>query len=85
MLDAWREALPDRVIVAGAATLDMARAARAGGADALLAFPRAADPVGWHAALGGELPVIAFYLYEAAGGRGLRRRHAARDSRRCRR
>src|SRR5207253_1514699 len=25
-------------------------------------------PVGYHAALGRELPVIAFYLYEAAGG-----------------
>jgi 4-hydroxy-tetrahydrodipicolinate synthase len=46
----------------------MAREARAAGADALLAFPRAEDPGGWHAALGAELPVIAFYLYEAAGG-----------------
>jgi len=68
VLDTWRAALPDRVLVAGAATLEAARAARAGGADALLAFPRAADPVGWHAALSAELPVIAFYLYEAAGG-----------------
>jgi 4-hydroxy-tetrahydrodipicolinate synthase len=68
VLDVWRDSLPDRAIVAGAATLDMARAARAGGADALLAFPRVVDPVGWHAALGAELPVIAFYLYEAAGG-----------------
>lgn len=68
VLDAWRAALPGRVLVAGAATLEAARAARAGGADALLAFPRAADPVGWHAALSAELPVIAFYLYEAAGG-----------------
>jgi 4-hydroxy-tetrahydrodipicolinate synthase len=56
------------VVVAGASTPAMAREARAGGADALLAFPRAADPVGWHAALSAELPVIAFYLYEAAGG-----------------
>jgi 4-hydroxy-tetrahydrodipicolinate synthase len=68
VLDTWRAALPDRVIVAGAATLETAQAARAGGADALLAFPRAVDPVGWHAALSAELPVIAFYLYEAAGG-----------------
>ena len=68
VLEVWRHALPDRVIVAGANTLEMARAARAGGADALLAFPRAADPVAWHEALGAELPVIAFYLYEAAGG-----------------
>ena len=68
VLDVWRAALPDRVIVAGATTLEMAREARAGGADALLAFPSADDPVGWHAALSAELPVIAFYLYEAAGG-----------------
>src|SRR5438445_471832 len=46
----------------------MARDAKAGGADALLAFPRAEDPVAYHQALGRELPVIAFYLYEAAGG-----------------
>lgn len=68
VLDVWRAALPDRVVVAGASTPEMAREARAGGADALLAFPRAADPVGWHAALSEELPVIAFYLYGAAGG-----------------
>lgn len=68
VLDLWRAALPDRVVVAGASTPEMAREARAGGADALLAFPRAADPVEWHAALSAELPVIAFYLYEAAGG-----------------
>jgi 4-hydroxy-tetrahydrodipicolinate synthase len=68
VLATWRDALPGRVIVAGANSLAMARAARAGGADALLAFPRAEDPIEWHAALGAELPVIAFYLYEAAGG-----------------
>ena len=68
VLESWRMALPDRVLVAGAASVEMAREARAGGADALLAFPRAADPPGWHAALAEQLPVIAFYLYEAAGG-----------------
>jgi 4-hydroxy-tetrahydrodipicolinate synthase len=68
VLETWRASLPDRVIVAGASSLAVARSARAGGADALLAFPRAADPVGWHVALAAELPVIAFYLYEAAGG-----------------
>ena len=68
VLDSWRTALPNRLVVAGANSLEMARAAKAGGADALLAFPRAEDPVGWHATLGAELPVIAFYLYEAAGG-----------------
>ena len=68
VLDSWRTALPNRLVVAGANSLEMARAAKAGGADALLAFPRAEDSVGWHATLGAELPVIAFYLYEAAGG-----------------
>src|SRR2546426_3622626 len=41
---------------------------KAGGADLLLAFPQRDDVVGYHEALGRELPVIAFYLYEAAGG-----------------
>jgi 4-hydroxy-tetrahydrodipicolinate synthase len=68
VLRAWRAALPASVIVAGAASVAMAAEARAGGADALLAFPRAEDPVGYHEALGRELPVIVFYLYEAAGG-----------------
>jgi len=68
VLTTWRSALPLSVIVAGASDLEMARDAKAGGADALLAFPRAEDPVAYHQALGRELPVIAFYLYEAAGG-----------------
>ena len=68
VLAAWRAALPMSQIVAGATSLDMAVEAKAGGANALLAFPRADDPVGYHEALGRELPVIAFYLYEAAGG-----------------
>lgn len=68
VLAAWRSALPGRVVVAGTTSAGMAREARTGGADALLAFPRAVDPVGWHAELARELPVIAFYLYEAAGG-----------------
>ena len=68
VLRAWRAALPASVIVAGAASVAMAAEARAGGADALLAFPRAEDPVGYHETLGRELPVIVFYLYEAAGG-----------------
>ena len=55
-------------IVAGATSLEMAAEAKAGGANALLAFPRADDPVAYHEALGRELPVIAFYLYEAGGG-----------------
>lgn len=68
VLEIWREALPDRVIVAGARDITMAIEARRGRADALLAFPERNDPVGHHRRLGRELPVIAFYLYEAAGG-----------------
>ena len=68
VLAAWRAALPGKVIVAGAQSVAMAREAKAGGADALLAFPRVDDPVRYHAALSEVLPVIAFYLYEAAGG-----------------
>jgi 4-hydroxy-tetrahydrodipicolinate synthase len=68
VLDTWREALPDRVIVAGARDIGMAIEARRGKADALLAFPQASDPIGYHLRLSRELPVIAFYLYEAAGG-----------------
>jgi 4-hydroxy-tetrahydrodipicolinate synthase len=68
VLETWREALPDRVVVAGARDITMAIEARRGRADALLAFPERQDPVGYHRRLGRELPVIAFYLYEAAGG-----------------
>jgi 4-hydroxy-tetrahydrodipicolinate synthase len=68
VLASWRGAMPGRVIVAGAGSVEMAREARRGGADALLAFPVHEDPVGYHRALGSELPVILFDLYEAAGG-----------------
>jgi 4-hydroxy-tetrahydrodipicolinate synthase len=68
VLECWREALPGRVVVAGARDITMAIEARRGRADALLAFPQRSDPVGYHRRLGRELPVIAFYLYEAAGG-----------------
>ncbi|MGI9040951.1 MAG: dihydrodipicolinate synthase family protein [Gemmatimonadales bacterium] len=68
VLDAWRDALPDRVVVAGARDIGMAIEARRGRADAILAFPERTDPVGHHRRLSRELPVIAFYLYEAAGG-----------------
>jgi len=68
VLAAWRAALPMNAIVAGATSVAMAAEAKAGGADAILAFPRGQDPVSYHEALGRELPVIAFYLYEAAGG-----------------
>ncbi|MGH7530035.1 MAG: dihydrodipicolinate synthase family protein, partial [Gemmatimonadales bacterium] len=68
VLATWRAALSEAVIVAGASDVAMARAAKAGGADAVLAFPRREDAVSHHAALARELPVIAFCLYEAAGG-----------------
>lgn len=68
VLDAWRDALPDRIVVAGARDIGMAIEARRGKADAILAFPERTDPVGHHRRLSRELPVIAFYLYEAAGG-----------------
>src|SRR4051812_5636228 len=68
VLDTWREALGDKLVVAGARDITMAIEARRGKADALLAFPQASDAVTYHRRLGRELPVIAFYLYEAAGG-----------------
>jgi 4-hydroxy-tetrahydrodipicolinate synthase len=68
VLDAWREAMPDRVVVAGARDIGTAIEARRGKADALLAFPQANDPLSYHQRLSRELPVIAFYLYQAAGG-----------------
>lgn len=68
VLESWREALPDRVIVAGARDITTAIEARRGHADALLAFPQKADTVAYHDRLSRELPVIAFLLYEAAGG-----------------
>ncbi|HET9707045.1 MAG TPA: hypothetical protein VFP39_01945, partial [Gemmatimonadales bacterium] len=60
VLQTWRAALPNRLVIAGASSIEMAKQAKAGGADALLAFPQAKDPAGWHQALGAELPVIAF-------------------------
>ena len=69
VLAAWRAALPDRVLVAGAWNVASASEARELGADAVLAFaPATQDPVAYHAELARELPVIAFYLYQAAGG-----------------
>ena len=68
VLEAWREALPDRLVIAGARDITMAIEARRGRADALLALPERNDPVSHHRRLSRELPVIAFYLYEAAGG-----------------
>src|SRR5213083_648782 len=68
VLEEWRAALPDKTIIAGANGPTMAREARRGRADALLAFPPHDNPVVFHDELSEELPVIAFYLYAAAGG-----------------
>lgn len=68
VLRTWRSALADKAIIAGANCVAMAREAKQGGADALLAFPSRGDPVRYHAELARELPVVAFYLYQAAGG-----------------
>ena len=68
VLEEWRAALPEKVIVAGANGPTMARDAKRGGADTLLAFPTPENAIVYHDELSQELPVIAFYLYEAAGG-----------------
>lgn len=68
VLDAWREAMPDRIIVAGVHDLTTAIEARRGRADAMLVYPERHDPVAHHARLSRELPVILFYLYAEAGG-----------------
>lgn len=88
----WRDALPDKPLIAGvgpvgrqldpaaasAATLEMATAAAHHGADAVLVYPpswlrhhesRDRLVVEHHARVAElGLPVILFYLYEAAGG-----------------
>ena len=87
VMQQWREALPDKPLLAGVgsrgkdpghATLAMASAAAEYGADALLVYPptwlkdeehRDSLIVEHHervAELG--LPIVLFYLYEAAGG-----------------
>ena len=68
VLEHWRGALAGKVVIAGANELSMAREAKRGGADALLAFPSRENAVVYHDELSQELPVIAFYLYKAAGG-----------------
>jgi 4-hydroxy-tetrahydrodipicolinate synthase len=68
VLKTWREALRHKLIIAGANSVEMAHEAKQGGADALLAFPVRENAADYHEELSRELPVIAFYLYEAAGG-----------------
>jgi 4-hydroxy-tetrahydrodipicolinate synthase len=94
ILNSWREALPDKVIIAGAggnpsaktneayveSAIHMAASALALGADAILCHPptrfrdhhpdeRDTRVLEYHHALAWSgLPMMLFYLYEAAGG-----------------
>ena len=78
VLQQWRQGIADKPLIAGAGSLSMASAAADGGADALLAYPptwlkqhekRDSLIVEHHERLSSiGLPLILFYLYEAAGG-----------------
>jgi 4-hydroxy-tetrahydrodipicolinate synthase len=68
VLETWREALPGKIVVAGVHDVGGAIDARRRGADALLIFPVADDPVRHHDRLSRELPGIVFWLYQEAGG-----------------
>lgn len=78
VLQQWRRGVADKPLIAGAGSLSMASAAADGGADALLAYPptwlkqheqRESLIVEHHKHLSSiGLPLILFYLYEAAGG-----------------
>lgn len=68
VLEVWRSALPGKLVVAGAADIGQAIDARRRGADALLIFPERTNIVAHHDRLSRELPSLAFWLYEAAGG-----------------
>lgn len=68
VITAWREALPGKLVIAGAHDMTTAIDARRRHADALLIHPERNDPVAHHDRLSRELPGIAFWLYEEAGG-----------------
>ena len=78
VLQQWRQEIADKPLIVGAGALSMASAAANGGADALLAYPptwlkqherRDSLIVEHHERLSSiGLPLILFYLYEAAGG-----------------
>lgn len=68
VLEVWRSALPDRVIVAGVHDVTTAIEARRGRADAVLVYPAADAAVAHHERLSRELPAVLFQLYRAAGG-----------------
>jgi 4-hydroxy-tetrahydrodipicolinate synthase len=66
VLSTWRRALPDKVIVAGANSPQMAREARPAGRMCCWPSPsRRSCPLSGRWA---RAAVLAFYLYEAAGG-----------------
>ncbi len=80
VLTHWRESLPNAVIIAGAGSHAMADQARSLGADAILCHPpthlrnrpereRTSAIISYHEELSNSgLPLILFYLYDAAGG-----------------
>src|SRR5580692_4445481 len=80
VLTHWRESLPSSIIIAGAGSNMMAEQAKSLGADAILCHPptrfrdhpeheRDEAIIEYHAELSrAGLPLILFYLYEAAGG-----------------
>ncbi len=80
VLTHWRESLPESIIVAGAGSREMAKHAASLGADAILCHPptqlrelpereRDGAIMEYHRELSeAGLPLILFYLYEAAGG-----------------
>ena len=69
VLETWREALPDRPIIAGARDIGMAIQARRHRRRRAARVSRPAT-TRWPITAGsaGSCPAIAFYLYEAAGG-----------------
>ena len=68
VITAWREALPGKLVIAGVHDITSAIDARRRHADALLIHPERSDPVAHHDRLSRELPGIAFWLYQEAGG-----------------
>ena len=80
VLTHWRELLPDKIIIAGAGSREMTEQAKSLGADAILCHPpthlrgqnaaqRDEAVVEYHHELSrAGLPLILFFLYEAAGG-----------------
>lgn len=68
VLRTWRTALPGRIVVAGAHDEASAALALELGADALLIHPVSGDTVAHHRRLSANLPSLAFWLYEGAGG-----------------